>query len=321
MKRFVSFFLTVIIVLTLLLPVNVSAATMSSTAGAVNIASGSLNVRSSGSTSAPVVTSLSKHSFVTLISQSGKWWKVEYAKDRYGYCHADYITELSSKAHKVNISSGSLNVRSGPSTAYAKNGSLAKGETVVVLSSSGEWRRILYHGTKIGYVNGKYLSTNVSSGNSAVSLSVPSFKQTDPRWANVTLGSSGKTIGKIGCVTTSIAMLESYRTGRTIYPDAMSKKLSYSSTGNVYWPSDYKAVTSSQGYLSGIYALLKEGKPVLFGAKNAYSGQHWVVITGYNGNGSFSAADFTINDPGSDSRTTLQHLLNTYPYFYKYLHY
>ena len=69
-------------------------------------------------------------------------------------------------------------------------------------------------------------------------------------------------------------MMESYRTGTTIYPDSMSKKLSYSSSGNVYWPSDYKVVTSNSDYLNKIYEKLKEGKPVLFGAKNSYGTQH-----------------------------------------------
>ena len=152
-------------------------------------------------------------------------------------------------------------------------------------------------------------------------MSVPSYKQTDSRWSNVKIGTSGKTIGQIGCVTTAIAMIESYRTGTTIYPDAMSKKLSYSSSGNVYWPSNYIAVTSSSSYLSKIYQKLKEGKPVLFGAKKSSGTQHWVVITGYSGGETLTPASFTINDPGSRQRTNLQHLLNEYPTFYKYFYY
>ena len=116
-------------------------------------------------------------------------------------------------------------------------------------------------------------------------------------------------------------MMESYRTGTTIYPDAMSKKLSYSSSGNVYWPSHYKVVTSSSNYLSGIYNQLKSGKPVLFGAKKSSGSQHWVVITGYTGGISLSASGFTINDPGSNTRKTLQQFLNEYPVFYKYFYY
>lgn len=295
-----------------------SAADIQSKAGAVNISSGYLNVRKSASASSAVASTLKKHAFVTLISKSGSWWRVEYDKGSYGYCHEDYITTLSSKAYTVSLSSGSLNVRSGPSTAYAKTGSLSKGETVIGLSYSGEWVRILYHGTKTGYVHSRYLSAGQSS--SAVRLSVPSYKQTDPRWANVTIGSSGKTIGRIGCVTTGIAMMKSYRSGSTIYPDAMSKRLSYSSGGNVYWPSDYIVSTSKDGYLSKILSLLKQGKPVLLGAKNSSGGQHWVVITGYTGAG-LTESSFIINDPGSETRTNLQQFFGAYPTFYKYFNY
>ena len=322
MKKTISLIMSIIMTVLFLLPLNAQAATVSSKAGAVSVSSGKLNVRSGNSTSSAVVSSLSKGSYVTLISKQGSWWRVEYSDGRYGYCHADYITELSGSVMKVNIQSGSLNVRSGPSTAYTRTGSLSKGEIVIILSSSGSWKRILYNGTKTGYVSAQYLTaTTNNSVYSAVSLKVPSYKQTDSRWANVIIGKSGKTIADIGCVTTGIAMMQSYRTGTTIYPDAMSKKLSYSSSGSVYWPSDYIVTTSSSGYLSRIYELLKQGKPVLFGAKNSYGGQHWVVITGYTGGDTLTASGFTINDPGSKTRTTLQQFLNSYPNFYKYFHY
>lgn len=322
MRKFISFILSLILILgALAIPMSANAATTSSKAGIVSVTSGKLNVRSSASTSGTVVSSLSKGSYVTLMSKSGNWWRVEYADNKYGYCHADYIKTATGTPATVKISSGSLNVRSGAGTSYSKVASLYKGEVVIVLSKSGNWSRILYNGTKTGYVSSTYLSTSTSSAYSKVSLSVPSFKQTDSRWANVKIGSSGKTIAQIGCATTAIAMMESYRTGTTIYPDAMSKKLSYSSSGNVYWPSNYTAVTSSSNYLNGIYSRLKAGKPVLFGAKKSSGTQHWVVITGYTGGNTLTASGFTINDPGSKSRTTLQHLLNEYPTFYKYFYY
>lgn len=323
MRKFTSFILSLILILgALAIPMSANAATTSSQAGIVSITSGKLNVRSSASTSSSVVSSLSKGSYVTLMSKSGNWWRVEYADNKYGYCHANYISTASGTPATVKITSGSLNVRSGAGTSYSKVASLYKGEVVIVLSKSGSWSRILYNGTKTGYVSSTYLSTASSSSTySKVALSVPSFKQTDSRWASVKIGSSGKTIAQIGCATTAIAMMESYRTGTTIYPDAMSKKLSYSSSGNVYWPSNYTVVTSSSGYLSGIYSKLKAGKPVLFGAKKSSGTQHWVVITGYTGGSSLTASGFTINDPGSNSRTTLQHLLNEYPTFYKYFYY
>ena len=187
-----------------LLPMRAEAATADSKAGVVTTASGKLNVRSSPSSSAAVAASLNKGSYVTLISRSGDWWKVEYAKGKYGYCHAGFITVTEGTPVSVAVSSGTLNVRSGAGTAYGKVGALSKGETVIRLSTANGWSRVLYGGTKTGYVSAQYLSGNYAS----VSLNVPNFKQTDARWADVRIGTSGKTFSQIGCATTAVAMME-----------------------------------------------------------------------------------------------------------------
>ena len=317
-KRILSITLSVIIALYLVIPLQIHAAEATQ-AGVVTTSGSNLNVRTSASASSSIIAKLANGSYITLISRSGNWWQVEYAKDRYGYCHADYIRTVSGNAATVATKAGNLNVRSGPGTAYSINAKLPKGENVTVLSSSGGWSRILYHGATTGYVSSQYLSAG--SAYAPVSLSVPSFKQTDTRWADVTLGLSGKTMAKIGCATTAIAMLESYRTGSRITPDAMAKTLRYTASGSVYWPSHYSVTTDAADYLNQIYSLLKMGKPVLFGAKNSNGGQHWVIITGYTGGSFLSPAGFTILDPGSSSRTNLQEFLSAYPNFYKYFHY
>ncbi len=319
MKKITTFIMALAVALGLLCT-PVRAADMSSAAGAVTTASGSLNVRAGASTGSAVVATLKKGSHITLLSKSGTWWRVEYGKRQYGYCHANYITPIAGSPATVATNSGALNVRSGPGTSYTRIATLSKGETVIVLTTSSGWSRILYHGTKTGYVSAQYLSTG-ASGYSAVRLNVPSYKQNDSRWASVKLGSSGQTIAKIGCATTAIAMLESYRTGKTIYPDAMSKQLKYTSGGSVYWPAHYVTVTDTAGYLGAVYNLLQQGKPVLLGARNTAGGQHWVVITGYTGGSALRTDGFIINDPGSNTRTNLQQFLNLYPTLYKYFYY
>lgn len=320
MKKIITLFLSAFLLFgTMIYSGRPEAATLTSKAGTVATVSGGLNVRTSASTGAKVVSVLKKGSYITLISRSGSWWKVEYADGQYGYCHADYIKVVAGTPAKVSVSYGNLNVRSGGGLSYGITARLPKGKIVLLLNSSGSWSQVLYHGLKTGYVSSQYLSLE-SSENSAVSINVPYYKQSDKRWANVTLGKSGKTIADIGCATTAIAMMESYRTGTTIYPDAMSKKLKYTSGGSVYWPSHFVAVTDSNGYLNEVYNLLKQGKPVMLGAKNSYGGQHWVVITGFTG-GQMVAENFTINDPGTNTRTNLQQFLNKYPRFYKYFYY
>ena len=322
MKKFISTVLTILITFSLfIMPIKVHGATSTSQAGVVNLSSGRLNVRSSASTSGTILTSLVNGSYVTLISKSGDWYYIEYDDDKFGYCHEKYIKLDSGKTAKVNTQSTALNVRSGAGVNHSVIDTISKGDIVIILSTSDTWSKILYDGVKTGYVSSKYLAINSNQTSLKVNLSVPSYKQTDSRWANVIIGNSGKTIGKIGCATTAIAMMESYRTGTTIYPDAMSKKLTYSSNGNVYWPSNYISVTNSSGYLQKIYQKLKEGKPVMIGAKKSNGSQHWVVITGYNGGETITTSGFIINDPGTKYRTNLQHLLNEYPIIYKYFYY
>ena len=293
-----------------------------SMAGIVATEGGRLNVRSSASSDSYIITSIGKNSYVALISKNGEWWKVEYSDGKYGFCHEDYINIVSENTAKVATNSGNLNVRSGAGKSYPVVDTISKGENVVLLSSNGYWARVLYDGNKIGCVSADYLSANkVSRGYSPVSLSIPDFKQTDSRWASVKIGSSGKTIGKIGCVTTGIAMMESYRRGETIYPDSMMRQLSYDRSGNVYWPSDYEVNFWSENYLEKVYNILREGKPVLIGAKTAGGSQHWVVITGYTGGDDLSPAKFTINDPGSSVNKNLGQFFSSFPYLYKFFSY
>ena len=294
--------------LLLVAPVRAQAAEITGAAQVTTVA-GPLNVRSGPSTANKVVATLSKGSFVTVLGKSGSWYHVQYGKTATGYCHGSYLTDMGAPA---TVIATALNVRSGPGTSYGIQGYLHSGDKVAVLSTANGWSRIVYHGSRVGYVSAKYLS------GTGAQLSVPAFLQTDRRWANVTLGTSGKTMAKIGCATTAIAMMESYRTGTTVYPDAMSKKLSYTSTGSVYWPGHYTVVTTYD--LGKIKSLLDSGKPVLFGARNSYGTQHWVVITGYTGAGT-AATQFAINDPGTTARTNLGQFLSAYPTFYKYFHY
>lgn len=319
--KFIRKFISLILCAVLLLGVLITpakAATMSSAAGAVTTGGGNLYVRSKASTGGTVLASLKKGSYVTLLSKAGSWWYVEYAGGKYGYCYADYITPVEGTPVVVDTGGNVLNVRSGPGTSYPRIDRLPNSQIVLVRANANGWSKILYNGTKLGFVSSQYLRRSDNTGSNAVSLSVPSYKQTDTRWAGYPLGNRGGTIGTIGCAVTGIAMLESYRTGTTIYPNKMASRLSFTNSGAVYWPGDYTAVTSYS--LEGIYKLLKQGKPVLIGGKTSSGGQHWVVITGFAGD-SLTASNFTINDPGSNSRTNLQQFFNSFPIFYKYFHY
>ncbi len=297
-----------------------SAVDASSKAGKVATESTALNLRKSASTSSEVVKQMKKGKYLTLLKKEGSWWKVEYAKGKTAYAHGNYIDTVSSKVMYVATQSGNLNVRSSASAAAEIKTTLPKGTVVLRLSEKNNFTKILYNGSTTGYVSSAYLyELKAESTYKKIAFSVPSFKQTDSRWANIRIGTQGDTIKSSGCTTTALSMTESFHSGKTVTPADMVKRLSYSSSGMLYWPSDYVTeLVSSSDYLMKIYTQLNKGKPVILGMKKSNGSQHWVVITGHTKSASsLSAGNFTINDPGSNTRTLLSEFVSAYPTAYK----
>lgn len=284
------------------------------TAGKVTTSGGNLNLRKSPSLTAEVINTAKNGSWLTVESQQGQWYKVSYGKGKTAYAYADYVKNYPNAVEgEVNITSGVLNVRKGPGMDYAVKNTIGKGEKVIVVKSNSTWAGIVYQGNKTGYVAKKYLKINTASVSyPSVKLSVPSFKQYDSRWKSYPIGTTGGTIGSIGCLTTAIAMVESHRASENITPPEMAKKLSYSSSGSLYWPSDYVRNSISVNYRQEIYSLLKSGKPVIVGASKSSGGQHWVVVYGYEGSENLTDGKFLIHDPGSEQRSTLDSFFEVY---------
>ncbi len=303
-------------IVTALCVVTASASSAVPAAGTVETSSGNLYVRSTPGGN--IISSLARESNVAIVSEENGWYKVEYNSGSYGYSHADYIDPIEGSVYKqVKTSSGRLYVRNSPAGTIVN--SLASGIKVAVISESNGWSKVVYNGNSTGYVSSSYLATigATQSNYRAISLKVPDYKQTDSRWANHKIGSTKYTIGDIGCTTTALAMTESYRTGTTIYPHKMEDKLSYSSSGSLYWPSNYATTTDFNNYLARIYSLLEQGKPVIIGAKKANGSQHWVVVTGVKATSTLKPTDFIINDPGTSTRTNLGQFFSTYHYLHK----
>lgn len=289
--------------------INASAATTSLSAGVVTVSRGGLNVRSSPTTSSSVKKVLLKGEMVTLISLEGNWWYVQYSSGGFGYCSADYITRQNDSYEAyVATNSGRLNIRSGPATSYSVRTTLPKGAAVVVIGSSGDFYKILYNGTSVGYASKLYIKPKAAE---EIKFNVPKYYQTDSRWANVEMGNSGRTIKDIGCTLTCLSMTESYRTGTAITPKDMEGRLKFTSGGALYWPSNYNLYSGS-GIYARISEILRSGRPVIYGGRTSSGATHWVVITGYKGAGD-SADDFYINDPATSRNTTLAQHIAKYP--------
>jgi hypothetical protein len=115
-------------------------------------------------------------------------------------------------------------------------------------------------------------------------------------------------------------MLESYRRGEEICPDAMSKELRYTSGGSLYWPSNY-VLSKDDLDLQLVYEFLLAGKPVILDYNKSSGSQHWVVVYGYTGAETLSAQEFLIRDPGTITRTTLADLIEDYPIYRRFVYY
>ena len=169
--------------------INSSEETSDSKSGkVVNVQSG-LNVRNGASTSSGIIGSLSNGANVTILGESGNWYKIKYGNST-GYVSKDYVkasgetsendtnnsdigsdesnssgeTSTNKSGQVVNVHS-SLNVRSGASTSSKIIGSLSNGSNVTIVGESGNWYKIKY-GNSTGYVSKDYIKASEESNNS-----------------------------------------------------------------------------------------------------------------------------------------------------------
>lgn len=286
--------------------------------GRVNTVSSPLNVRRENGTDSEIITAIDKGSCVFLVSKKDGWWKVEYEKNKFGWCSADYIEETKTADMYVSDGCSALNVRSGKGTSREITDVLQPSQRVSVIKKYDGWSRILYDGTKTGYVCSRYLTEKSGGKYTRVCLDPVLYKQTDPRWANEYLGQSEKTIASCGCTTSCLAMSESYMKNEDIFPDEMEKLLTYSGSGSLCWPAGYETVTDDGVWAQEAYARLRSGKPVIIGAQRENGRQHWVLIKGYDGDKhTLDPNRFLINDPATASREYTGELFEDYPLFLK----
>lgn len=141
------------------------------------------------------------------------------------------------------------------------------------------------------------------------------WKQSDPAWKDITIGSTSKTIGDVGCLVTSVSMLIAKSGVATTVdgefnPGTFVQKLNQTGgfTGALLlWNAVSNAAPNfvfqnkvsiggqtQQQKLETIQNLLNQGYYVVAQVKG-YDGEHWVAIDGIDGN------RVLMMDPGSQS--------------------
>ena len=124
-----------------------------------------LNVRKGPNTTYNKVGYLEKNRKVTIVAKtSNNWYKIKF-NSGYAYVSSQYINisnnideENETIYYATGVTTDSLNVRKGPSTTYAKVGSLKKNSEVVIVSkTSNNWYKILFD-YGFAYVSGQYIN-------------------------------------------------------------------------------------------------------------------------------------------------------------------
>ena len=215
---------------------------------------------------------------------------------------------------------GILNVHEEPSAGSAVIDQLTYGDQVQAFwkEDSGYVRILAKKANSDRTVEGFCLGSQLTEEapeDGRLYLNVVKYRQDDERWGAVPLGESYETLATAGCTTTCLAMAYTYLEGTATTPDGMVERLYYTEDGYLGFPKVYEKY-DQKDYLSTVLAKLKEGIPVLAGAKNDGGGQHWVLIVGYEGDGSeLKAEDFVIHDPIAPWRYTLAEFFAKYPIF------
>ena len=104
------------------------------------------------------------------------------------------------------------------------------------------------------------------------------FGQRDPKWANVKLGKTNRTIGQVGCTTCTLSDASSYF-GIERKPDYLAKTLDYTPDALILWGSlpkvGLKLTQRFYGYRKDIIAAaLKDPNTTV--SLNVDGGAHWV---------------------------------------------
>lgn len=147
----------------------------------VNVSS--VNIRSSASTDAKVITRASRGENVEVTGTSGDWYKVKYKGDT-GYIRKDMLVEgtsatSNSSSPTAKVTGSSVNIRKSASTGAAVLKRVEQGTVLEAVSISDGWVKVKYSGVT-GYVSADYVKV---SGLSSSSGSSETLKEMDSKGA------------------------------------------------------------------------------------------------------------------------------------------
>jgi len=135
---------------------------------------------------------------------------------------------------------------------------------------------------------------------------IPVFKQWDPRWANIKLGTSSMTFAQEGCLVTSITSMIAGTggriDGRRPSPPLLNLWLlshdGYVNGDDFVWASINQLGYRFEGKVRNISEMIDAMRRGKFLILNVNKGGHYVFATGRKGNA------FVVMEPGHSNRIT-----------------
>ena len=126
--------------------------------GIAFVTASSLRLRSGPSSSTATLDYAPKNDVAVILGKTGLWYKVSYNLQT-GYMHSDYLKYTARENAELGygrVNGSRVNVRSGPSTAYASVTQASLGEKAYIIGINSQWFKVIYNNT-VGYIRSDYL--------------------------------------------------------------------------------------------------------------------------------------------------------------------
>lgn len=127
--------------------------------GIAFVTASSLRLRSEATSASATLDYAPKNDVAVILGKSGQWYKVNYNLQT-GYMHSNYLrftTRENVELGYGSITGSRVNIRSGPSTAYAVVAQANYGEKPYIIGINDQWFKVIY-GNTIGYIRSDYVN-------------------------------------------------------------------------------------------------------------------------------------------------------------------
>ncbi len=314
-RRFVSLMLVLMLLCTAL-PMGAAAAG-DVMYGIGFVDASALRLRSEPNTTSDILDTAPRNDCVVVINKVNDWYKVNYNL-QIGYMHEDYVNVLTKENAELGygkVNGTSVNMRSGPSTAYGVVAVSSKGDKCYIIGLNEGWYKVIY-GSRICYIRSDYVDLteipyeNQDSANSPKFFRLGRSTGVAPSAAalNGSSSDSGSTVAPSATGAQILAEARKYLGTPYVYGGASPS--GFDCSGFVYYVlkqlgySPYR--TPADQYRMGTSVSKSQLQPgdIVFFANTYASGISHVGI--YAGNGQF------IHSPNSRSTVSYSDLTSGY---------